>query len=310
MKTSKPTWDPYKQSIELVKEMSEDDLKTYIFNRFTGRESNPAYDWGKNQESSEDFLIWTHGVGDPTYKKRLENCLCEMVDEYLDKQINQPSVESKYVLSRLLYLSEIIKAKCVLPSIYKYIVEETGLLNRNTACLLSQANDIPWGETLLHQILGTQITLEYICERKAPIVFWSTIANGGVSIDLPGSIVPVAIRGMGSVDWLFTVEIWLDTYIGFLLTQLTDETRHRTKRNLSNMINFFLQESVRQKTKDPSSKTPSLFEDPTPLINGFWSFVNNDDIVALFNIYLIIRKSLGMIANYRQDGEMWLFLIY
>jgi hypothetical protein len=296
-------WNPYPAALKRIGPLPEEDLQKYIFLRLTGREADPPWDWSRNQEAPEDFLIWAFGDGSTQLAKKLSGCVVNMVPGHFAALMEGRPGEAP-VLSRLLYLAASIKAVDAAAALQKV------LLNRGKICLetaekLLKSGPVPWGETLLHQAMETLSLLEAESEpreRRAKIPFWEPIARGDVT-GFPKNTRTIALRALARLNWKTALENYLHYYVDILFEEWQKGRRkHSLERELANMINFFIHLSRHREEERMFGARPGLLEDPTPIARGFGGATDKSGVLPL------LEGSLNLLCNsalvFEGDHEM------
>ncbi len=253
--------NPYKVAFVGLQEKSEDDIKTYLLSRLSGLESKPMYNWVRNQEPPEAFLIWAYNNGKQAFKKKLAGCFEKILDETLSDffEPKKPS-EVKELISRLLYLGEMIFFQETQKALRKFLRKKE-VLDVERAIALSLAKDVPWADTLLHQALSMLAYIENSLRNKdqsKEIAFWEPIMCGHLK-KLPQDLRIISFHALGRIKW----KLALEKYLPYFLEYLTEEYKNhnnesRINEKLVSMLYFFVKES-----------DGAILEDPTPIVEGF-----------------------------------------
>ncbi len=287
------SWNPYGDVLERVSRKTPEELKEYVFLRLAGREADPKYDWSRNQETPEEFLIWANSAGDEGFRQRLADCLRDILDEQLgDWLAGNPGGDR--VASRVLYTAEVVRATSVTPVLQEALIEK-GRPRRSALRRLLAAAPVPWGETLLHQSLGALSILEREMprgERRARKSFWRPILVGPLELSLPKNLRTIALRSLGRMAWRATMEEGL----AYVIDDIDNERKAGRSevvlvRELAALINFFVQESVHQEAARTFGGESTLIEDPTPLVEAFCRFATRTELLA------ILKKALVLVAS-------------
>ncbi len=279
------SWNPYKDAFKCIAGKHEDELKRYLFLRLTGREANPPYDWTRNQEAPEEFLVWAATAGDESFQELFAACLKDMLDEHLTDWLNGTQGEER-IVSRLLYIAEVTQATGAALVFQKALLHE-GRPKVDVLSRMHKAESVPWGETLLHQALGALSILESRMprgERRARDPFWRPILDGRFEdqLGLAKNLRFIALRALGRMGWKVALEEDLHHVLGeFDPAMQTGRGRNVIIRELATLINFFVQESKRQEGARTFNPKPTLIENPTPLSKGFQRFATRKELHAV-----------------------------
>jgi len=301
------TWNPYKEALARLVKMNAADLSKYILLRLTGREADPEYDWSRNQEAPEDFLIWANGVGEPPFRDLLRNCIKELLTEHMADWLSRRGVEREDVfVSRLVYLGEVSRVEQIVTILQDTLVER-GKLRLENAQRLQAAGSVPWGETLLHQSLGALSSLEGLNpdRAKARAEFWWPILEGRFEGE-PGlrpSLRSIAFHRLVQTNWVNAVEIGLYFAVQPIVSELNQGqgSKFMMTRRLAGLISFLFEESLRQKTR-----LPPLVEDPTPLAQAFQRFATNETLISMLEeaLRMLAMDSAAVGSDF--DRDEWL----
>ena len=301
------TWSPYKEALARLVRMSATDLSKYILLRLTGREADPEYDWSRNQEAPEDFLLWANSVGGPPFRDLLRNCIKELLTEHMADWLGSRGQEREDVIvSRLVYLGEVGRIEQAVTVLQDSLVER-GKLRLDSAQRLQSAGPVPWGETLLHQSLGALSVLEGLSpdRAKARAEFWWPILEGRFEGEagLRPSLRSIAFHRLVQTSWVNAVEIGFYFAVQPIVSELNQGqgSKFMMTRRLAGLIGFLFEESLRQKTR-----LPPLVEDPTPLAQAFQRFATNETLIGMFEEALKMVATDSDAVGSKFNSDEWL----
>lgn len=322
-------WNPYQSALIELREMGSGGMEEYIVTRLAGGASEPLHNWSRNEEAPEDFIIWAHGANDAQLAGELESATARLVRSHLEGLGGNHPYEGQ-VLSRLLYLGTAIKSVAVGKVLGDFLTIPPWQLNLDLARELVAVKQIPWAETLLHQALATLSVLEKEMpreERRASRELWRPIvrrcpAPYDDAQRFPLSLQIVALRALARFNWLSIQSGW-ERPLNQTDTDLTDlgcyvtgalheelargRSQRRVARDLADVLNFFIQESISQSTQEPTRYPKGdLLDDPTPIARAFHRLADNAQAMNLLQLALdLIAKASRAFGDDRNRQRAW-----
>ena len=301
---SKTTWNPYSQAFEHMKKLSEEELKEYVFLRLTGREAEPEYNWSRNQELPESFLIWSYNADDPSFKRLFRKCIAEMLEAHASKIIqsddrNENMLFEESIFSRLLHLSYTLEIPDAL-QLLKELLIDNGKLNRGNAYRLFRAQPIPWDDSLLHQSLAALSRLDAKAKHPtADYQFWKEIFEGRLEEEwnLPKDLRLIGLQSYARLNWSGAIAEGMPWIIsGVFIPSITKGYNHeKLTRKLALLLQFFIEESkIQEADQLGGHRKATLLENPQRLVEAFRNTAGNRKLLRL------LRDALQLLSNSRK----------
>jgi hypothetical protein len=295
-------WNPYEGALTRLVAMSDEELRRYILQRLTGRATVPDYDISRNQESPEDFLIWANSRSNDLFRARLAAAVIDLasihLNEYGAHSDRALQAEQIDILSRLLRVGEVIGAPPIAEFLRARLVTQ-GKLDLGFAKSLLAMAPAPWSESLLHQALGALSIIESQMGEspgRTRIAFWEPLLHEEClrGEGLPLDLRMIAFRALVRMGWKAAIE----NHLAYVVPHF--EPREGASQSeldaavteLANLLSFLALESRRQEASaDRIARSPTLIEEPYPLVPGFRRYANHGQLL------LVLSQSLSLLAR-------------
>lgn len=284
-------WNPYKQALNRLQQKNKAQLVEYMALRLSGREADPPYNWPRNEEAPEDFLVWAYNSGGAAWRMRFDGCLSELLQQHF-AQFGQIFPGGEQVVSGLLHVAAAVKSPGGRSALQDALIDKRGLLKMELASKLASVQDVPWSQTLLHQALAVLSVLEKELprwERQARESFWEPLMTRLPPCDeLPVSLQAVAIRALARLDWRH-IRVYLKHFMTGLCKSELERGRPEqgVAQELAGVLNFLVQESkLQEAAEDADRRVKHLLEDTTPISLAFHSLAADAQVIRVLQMAL------------------------